>query len=98
METFGIGELGLKPKAFWRLTWREYRMRADAFHRQEIRAWRRTRWLGTILLNVHRGEDDPAQLPEEVLYLPGDPPLLTISPEELDAELARVAALDPDWL
>ena len=99
MEAFGIGDLGLAPKAFWRLTWREYRLRADGFHRREIRKWRHTRWLGTLLLNVHRGEDDPVQTPEDVLYLPGDPPLLTAAtPEELDAELARVAALDPDWL
>ena len=99
MEAFGVGDLGLAPKAFWKMTWREYRLRADGFHRAEIRQMRRTRFVAAVLLNVNRGPDDAPVAPEDVFYLPGDPPLLTAATaEDLDAELARVAALDPDWL
>ncbi|GAB3661500.1 hypothetical protein GCM10027594_31350 [Hymenobacter agri] len=75
-------------------------MRAEGFHRRQIRKWQHTRWLGTVLLNINR---DPEKSPEpiepwEVLSLPGDPQPAVVTPEELDAELARIAQLDTDWL
>jgi hypothetical protein len=95
---FALGELGLRPAEFWDLTFSEYLCMAEGYHRRQVLDWHHTRWLGTILLNVNRGEDDAPLTPEEVKWLPGDKIPGLISPEELDAELARVAAIDTDWL
>jgi hypothetical protein len=75
-------------------------MRADGFHRRQIRKWQHTRFQVTALLNVNR---DPEKTPEpiepwEVLRLPGDPQPEVLTLEEIDAELARLAAIDTDWL
>lgn len=64
-------------------------LRRDAARRDPFR------WLGTILLNAHRGENDPTQTPEEVMWLYGDPPQQPPMPaEEFDATMARLAAFD----
>ena len=97
--------MALSATEYGEMTFRDFMRRVRAHRRQQearyeerLDGWRQTRWLGTLLLNLNRGEDDPVQKPEEVLPLPGDPQPEEISPEELDAELARVAALDTDWL
>ena len=70
-------------------------LRRDAARRHPFR------WLGTILLNVHRGENEPVQAPEEVMWLYGDPmpeqPKL-LTTEEVEVEYARSSALDADLL
>ena len=66
-----------------------YLRRQQRAEQQELGAWRRARWLGTILANVHRG-DNPEISPEEMLELPGDAPPTVMSEEEF----ARIAALD----
>jgi len=68
-----------------------YVRRQQQAERQELAAWQRTRWLGTVLRNVNRG-DNPAISPEEMLPLPGDGPLATGAMSE--EEFARIAALD----
>jgi hypothetical protein len=61
----------------------------------QTQEWRRTRWLGTILLNINRAHGTPAYAPEDVLELPGDPPAAPpMSVEELDDTLARLAEFD----
>ena len=53
------------------------------------------RLIAAILLNAHRGENEPAQRPEEVFYLYGDPPQEPpMQEEEFDATMARLAAFD----
>jgi hypothetical protein len=63
------------------------------YRRRHAEAWRRTRLLGAILLNVNRGKDEPAIVPEEWMALYGDP-----APEEPETiseeEFARLMALD----
>jgi len=57
------------------------------------------RLLAAIMLNVNRAEGEPAQTPEEVFWLYGDPlPELpqVLTPAEVEAEFARVADLDKD--
>ncbi|MGI4866564.1 MAG: hypothetical protein ACRYFZ_21755 [Janthinobacterium lividum] len=68
-------------------------LRRDAARRHPLR------WLGTILLNAHRGENDPAQAPEEVMWLYGDPvpeQAKGLTTEEVEAEFTRASALDAD--
>lgn len=68
---------------------------ARGYHRRQTEAWRRTRWLGTLLLNVNRGHTDPAYEPEEVLALPGDPPYAPkLNTEEFEDTMARLAEFD----
>lgn len=68
---------------------------ARGYKARQTEAWQRTRWLGTILLNVNRAAGTPAIAPEDVLELPGDPPPAPpMSAEELDATLARLAEFD----
>ena len=99
MEGFGLGDLRLSPAAFWRLTWRQYRMLAAGFHRRHVRRWQHTRALLTLLTNVHRDPDSPPVRASDLLPLPGDAPNeVPLSAEELDTELARVAEIDTDWL
>jgi hypothetical protein len=96
---FALGDLRLTPAAFWRLTWREYLMMAAGFHRRQVRKWHHTRFLATVLVNVNRDPDSPPVTPEELMPLPGDAPAPEpMSLEELETELARVAAIDTDWL
>ena len=92
-----MGDLRLTPAALWRLTWRDYLMRADGFHRRQIRKWQHTRFLATMLLNVNRDPDSAPVEPWEVLPLPGDPVPEVLNLEEVDAELARLAEIDKDW-
>jgi hypothetical protein len=73
----------------------EFDRRRQGYRRRQANAWRRTRWLGTILLNVNRGPGTPAYTPEEVYPLEGDPPYTpALSAEELDDTLARLAEFD----
>jgi hypothetical protein len=73
----------------------EFDRRCRGYHRRQTEAWRRTRWLGTILLNVNRAPNTPAYALEEVLGLPGDlPPAPPMSAAELDDTLARLAEFD----
>jgi hypothetical protein len=77
------------------LTLSEFDRMCRGYHRRQTEAWRRTRWLGTILLNVNRAHDTPAYTPEEVLGLPGDlPPVPPMSVDELEETMARLAEFD----
>jgi hypothetical protein len=62
---------------------------------EEVEAWRRTRFLGTLLVNINRAEKTPAISPEELFFLPGDPPPPEpMSLEEFDAIIARLGEFD----
>lgn len=39
-EAFGLGELELQPEDFWRLTYREFMLKHEAFQRRENRTIR----------------------------------------------------------
>jgi len=71
----------------------EFDRRCRGYHRRTADAWRRTRLLGAILLNINRGENTPSVVPEEWLPLYGDgPPVLAeVMSEE---EFARIASLE----
>ena len=63
----------------------------------EIDAWRRTRLIGTMLVNINRAEKTPAITPEELFALPGDPPPPEpMTEEEYDAIMARMSTYDDD--
>lgn len=67
----------------------------QGYHRRQTEEWRRTRWLGTLLVNINRAHDAPAISPEELIQLPGDPPPTPpMSATELDERLARLAEFD----
>ena len=89
-----LGDLRLKPAAFWHLTWREYCAMADGFHRRQVRKWQHTRFLAAITLNVNRAEKTPPIQPQDVLWLPGDPPPTVLDEEEFEATMARLS--NPD--
>lgn len=99
-----FGELGLGAAEFGEMTFRDFMRRVRAHRRrqqaqqaQRLDDWRQTRWLGTVLLNLHRAPDEPALTPEEVMPLPGDPAPEPVDADAFDAEVARLATLDPDW-
>ena len=67
-----LGELRLLPDQFWRLTPYEFDAMRRGHDRRTVHAWQHTRWIGALLVNINRGENDPAVSPEELLPLPGD--------------------------
>ncbi len=79
----------------------EFDRRCRGYHRRVADHKRPLRWLGTILLNVNRAEGEPALTEEEAMWVYGDPvpeaPIM-LTPAEVEAEWARVAALDKDLI
>ena len=78
---------------------RGYQRRQAEQQHWQADQWRRTRWLGTILLNVNRDPKTPAIQPEEVFWLLGDAPpevVVAKTPQEVEAEFARTQTLDKD--
>jgi hypothetical protein len=74
---------------------RGYQRQQKRREADEVEAWRRTRLLGTILVNISRAEKTPAITPEELFFLPGDPPPPEpMSLEEFDAIMARMSEFD----
>lgn len=83
------------------MTLSEFDRRCRGYHRRLADHKRPLRWLGTILLNVNRPENAPAQTEQEVMWLYGDPPpevAPVLTPKEVAAEFARINALDADLL
>ena len=69
------------------------------FHRRQVEQWRHTRWIAAELRNGLRAPGEAGVSLHEILPLPGDElaeagPVLT--PEQIEAEYARVAVLDRD--
>lgn len=74
------------------MTLSEFDRRCRGYLRRNAELWRRTRWLGTILLNTNRGPDDAALLPEDIMPLYGDAP--AAEPDVMsEDEFNRIAAL-----
>jgi hypothetical protein len=74
---------------------RQQKREQERHEAAEIDAWRRTRLLGTILVNINRAEKTAAITPEELFALPGDPPPPEpMSLEEFDAIIARLGEFD----
>lgn len=50
---YAFGELGLRPREFWRLTWEEYDRLKAGYQLRQIREWERTRqhaeWMAAFL-------------------------------------------------
>ena len=89
---FALGELQLRPKQFWRLSWREYLALCAGQELRQVRAWHHTRFLSALLININRAALAPVVTVEEVLPLPGDGPrrFSGMSLDELEATLARL--------
>ena len=64
--------MNLTPGAFWKLTLAEFDARRRGHHRATVHAWQHTRWLGSLLVNLQRGADDPVTVPADLMPLPGD--------------------------
>ena len=96
MQGFGLGDLRLKPGAFWRLTWREYLIIADGWHRAQIRRYHHTRYLAAVNVNINRAKGTPVIEPSHLIWLPGDGPRSTgaLSEEDFEATMARLAEFD----
>jgi hypothetical protein len=62
----------LLPKKFWNLTLTEFDCKCRGYRRREAEAWRRTRLLITLLVNIHRDPKTPAVTPESLFSLLGD--------------------------
>ncbi|GAC1379177.1 MAG: hypothetical protein NVS3B25_31560 [Hymenobacter sp.] len=87
----------LSPAAFWKLTPAEFDALRRGHQRAQVQQWQHTRWLGTLLVNLQRGPDDVATLPEDLLPLPGDEdyaqrtaPAKVLTPAEKAAMQQRV--------
>ena len=73
----------------------EFDRRCRGYHRRQTEAWRRTRWLGTLLVNINRAHGTAPTEQQDLFTLPGDPPPAPpMSAEDLDATLARLAEFD----
>jgi hypothetical protein len=55
------------------MTLSEFERRCRGYLRRTASRDKPLRLIATVLLNAHRGENDPAQTPEEVMWLYGDP-------------------------
>lgn len=77
---------------------RGYHRRQQRRESQQLDAWRRTRLLATILVNIHREAGTAAIEPEELLALPGDGADAApgMSPEEVEILWAKLDELDAD--
>lgn len=52
-EQIGLGELGLKPWEFWRLTPHEFDLMLEGFFRRQDRAWEMVGTLGLWVVSPH---------------------------------------------
>jgi hypothetical protein len=48
---FALGEMGMAEEAFWKMTLRQFLLKADAFNSAREEAWEHTRQVLTILIN-----------------------------------------------
>lgn len=46
-----MGEIGMTPSEFWRLTPAEFSLRVECYRKGEHHAWERTAWLAAAVLN-----------------------------------------------
>lgn len=96
-EAFGLGELQLLPREFWRLTMREFHIMRDGFHRRENRAWEKTATLGLwILAPYSKQKLTPAELLGQQ-RLQTLPPTGTEPQNDADLERARKVAEALRW-
>lgn len=71
------------------MTLTEFDRKCRGYRRQQAEAWRRTRLLVTLLVNIHRDPKMPALSPEELLPLLGD----LVSPGPVPESEEDIAAL-----
>jgi hypothetical protein len=69
MLEYCIGEVGLRPDEFWTMTFEEVGFACSGYEMRQAREREVERLIATILLNVNRGEDNPAYMPEDVFPL-----------------------------
>jgi hypothetical protein len=60
------------PDVFWRQTWRENALMAEAYHNQINLNWEQTRYLATMVYNVNCQKKSQMVKPEDLFPLPSD--------------------------
>ena len=60
------------PDTFWRQTWRENALIAEAHHNKMNLDWERTRYLATMVYNVNCQKKSQMIKPEDLFELPVD--------------------------
>lgn len=60
------------PDTFWRQTWRENALIAEAYHNKINLDWERSRYLATMVYNVNCQKKSQMIKPEDLFELPVD--------------------------
>jgi hypothetical protein len=64
--------IGISPDNFWRQTWRENGLIAEAYHNNVNLNWEQTRYIATMLHNVNCQKKSQMLKPEQLFSLPVD--------------------------
>lgn len=88
---YALGEVGLRPRDFWRMTWEEYERTWRGYELRQTREWERTRQLGEWAAAFNGVDLDKELKGKRLLTLSTDRPPMT-SKETNEEFLARMAA------
>lgn len=64
--------VGINPDNFWRQTWRENGLMAEAYHNNVNLNWEQTRFIATMIHNVNCQKKSQMLKPEQLFSLPVD--------------------------
>ena len=64
--------IGILPYDFWRQTWRENALIAEAYHNKTSLQWEQTRYLAAMIHNVNCQKKSQMLKPEDLFELPID--------------------------
>lgn len=98
MLEVALVDLGMMPNDFWELTFVEFNLLCKGHFKKQDMAWKHTRFLAHIPVNIHRKPKSPYITPEELLPLGSDPkPKPTIAPtkEYIEALEKRFGGYTP---
>lgn len=72
MTDYYIGQVGIMPDVFWRCTWNEAQLLAEAYHIKQNLEWERCRYIATMLYNTKVDKKHKMINPEKLFKLPQD--------------------------
>lgn len=89
-----IGEVGLKPDEFWRMTWKEVETACNGYQVRLARSREMDRFIAAVLINANRKKGAAAVRPEDIMPLVTDKPakvvpLMTKEEYEKAIELSK---------